>query len=78
MYRNKSHGFNKQGNNSIVMEFKKSTDLTNIELKQYITSLENEFEAIKAKMKVLCDELKEVETAYNEAQSEIKIRKTIF
>ena len=60
------------------MVYKKSSDLTNAELKQYISTLENEFEAIKAKIKVLCEELKQVENAYGEATNEINIRKTIF
>ena len=60
------------------MVYKKSSDLTNVELKQYISTLENEFEAIKAKIKVLCEELKQVENAYGEATNEINIRKTIF
>lgn len=60
------------------MERKKCTDLNNSEIREYVMSLENEYEAKKAKIKLMCEELIEIENAYNEAQNEIKIRKTVF
>lgn len=60
------------------MEVKNCSELTNAELKTYSMSLENEFEAVKAKIKVLCEQLEEIEKEYNIAQNEMKIRKTIF
>ena len=60
------------------MEQKNCADLSNAEIKEYIMSLENEFESKKAKVKEMCKELEEIEQAYNAAQTEIKIRKTIF
>ena len=41
-------------------------------------TLENEFEATKAKIRSLCEELEKIESAYNSAQNEIKLRKTVF
>lgn len=60
------------------MERKKCSDLNNSEIREYVMSLENEYEAKKAKIKLMCEELIEIENAYNEAQNEIKIRKTVF
>lgn len=60
------------------MEVKKCSELNNSELREYIMSLENEFEAKKAKLREMCEDLKEIEDAYNDAQTEISIRKTIF
>lgn len=60
------------------MEIKNCSELSNSEIKEYIMSLENEFEAVKAKIKVLCEELEKIEAAYNSAQNEIKLRKTVF
>lgn len=60
------------------MERKKCADLNNSEIREYIMSLENEYEAKKAKIKLMCEELIEIENAYNEAQNEMKIRKTVF
>ncbi len=60
------------------MEKKKCSDLNNSELKEYLLSVENEFNAKKAEIKILCDELAELETIYENIQSEMKIRTTIF
>lgn len=60
------------------MTEKNCSDLSNSEIKEYILTLENEFEAIKAKIKVLCGELEAIESAYDKAQNEIKMRKTVF
>ena len=60
------------------METKKCSELSNSEIKEYLLTLENEFEAKKAKLREICEELKEIENAYIDAQNEIKIRKTIF
>lgn len=60
------------------MEIKNCSELSNSEIKEYVMSLENEFEAIKAKIRSLCEELEKIESAYNSAQNEIKLRKTVF
>jgi hypothetical protein len=60
------------------MEKKNCSELSNTELKEYIMSLENEFEAEKAKITKMCEALKEIESAYLAAQNEINLRKTIF
>jgi len=60
------------------MEIKNCSELTNSEIKEYVMTLENEFEAIKAKIRLLCEDLEKIESAYNSAQNEIKLRKTIF
>lgn len=60
------------------MEVKNCSELNNMELKEYLISMENEFEAKKAKIKEICEELKEIETQYNKAQNEMKIRRTIY
>ena len=60
------------------MEIKNCSELSNSEIKEYIESLNNEFEATKAKIKDLCTKLTEIEHAYTAAQTEINIRRTIF
>lgn len=60
------------------METKDCSELTNSELKLYIQSLENEFSAIKAKIKLLCEDMEKIESQYELAQNEINLRKTIF
>lgn len=60
------------------MEVKNCSELNNMELKEYLISMENEFEAKKAKIKEICEELKEIEAQYNKAQNEMKIRRTIY
>lgn len=51
--------------------------LSNNELKLYKLSLENEFEAIKAKIKELERTLDELSAEYRKAENEEKIRRTI-
>lgn len=60
------------------MEIKNCSELSNSEIKEYVMTLENEFEATKAKIRLLCEELEKIESAYNSAQNEIKLRKTVF
>lgn len=60
------------------MEKKKCSELNNMELKEYSISIENEFEAKKAKLQELCEELADLEDVYNEIQNEMKIRRTIY
>lgn len=60
------------------MEKKNCADLSNAELKTYCMSLENEYEKVKADMRVLCKKMEELEAAYTNAQNEINLRKTIF
>lgn len=52
--------------------------MSNVEIKQYLLTLENEFEAKKAKVKEMCEELKEIEEEYIKAQNEMNLRKTVF
>ena len=60
------------------MEVKDCSELTNSELKLYIQSLEDEFSAVKAKIKSLCEDMEKIEAQYELAQNEINLRKTIF
>ena len=60
------------------MESRKCSDMSNVEIKQYLLTLENEFEAKKAKVKEMCEELKEIEEEYIKAQNEMNLRKTVF
>ena len=48
------------------MEFKNPSELSNSELKLYMLSMENEFEAIKAQIAKLCTSLEEVDNEYKE------------
>ena len=57
---------------------KNCSELSNSEIKEYIMTLENEFEATKAKIKVLCKELEAIESAFEKAQTEINLRKVVF
>lgn len=60
------------------MEPRKCSDMSNVEIKQYLLTLENEFEAKKAKVKEMCEELKDIEEEYIKAQNEMNLRKTVF
>lgn len=60
------------------MESRKCSDMSNVEIKQYLLTLENEFEAKKTKVKEMCEELKEIEEEYIKAQNEMNLRKTVF
>ena len=50
--------------------------LSNNELKLYKLALENEYEAIKAKINALEDELDRLDREYAKAENEEKIRRT--
>ena len=50
--------------------------LSNSELKLYKLTLENEYEAIKAKINALEDELDRIDREYAKAENEEKIRRT--
>lgn len=50
--------------------------LSNNELKLYKLALENEYEAIKAKINALEDELDRLDRQYAKAENEEKIRRT--
>lgn len=52
--------------------------LTNNELKLYKLSLENEYEAIKAKIVALEKELDALDVEYIKVENEEKIRRTAF
>jgi uncharacterized protein involved in exopolysaccharide biosynthesis len=60
------------------MEAKDTSKMSNSELKLYLTSLENKFEAKKAKLKEMCEELEDIQFEYSNAQNELKIRKNIY
>jgi len=53
-------------------------NLTNNELKLYKLSLENEYEAVKAKIMALEEELDKLDREYEKAENEEKIRRTAF
>lgn len=52
--------------------------MTNNELKLYKLSLENEYEAVKAKIAALEEKLDELDREYLKAENEEKIRRTAF
>ena len=60
------------------MEKKECSELTNAEIKEYVLTLENAFEAQKAKIKKECEVLQEIENEYNKALTEINTRRVIF
>jgi len=52
--------------------------MSNNELKLYKLALENEYEAIKAKITALEEQLDELDREYIKAENEEKIRRTSF
>lgn len=52
--------------------------MSNNELKLYKLALENEYEAIKAKISALEEELDKLDIEYTKAENEEKIRRTAF
>lgn len=52
--------------------------MSNNELKLYKLSLENEYEAVKAKIRALEGTLDDLDREYAKAESEEKIRRTAF
>ncbi len=52
--------------------------MSNNELKLYKLALENEYEAVKAKIAALEEQLDELDREYNKAENEEKIRRTAF
>jgi uncharacterized protein involved in exopolysaccharide biosynthesis len=57
---------------------KNCKNLSNNELKLYKLSLENEYEAIKAKIAALEEELDKLDREYEKAENEEKIRRTAY
>jgi hypothetical protein len=53
-------------------------NMSNNELKLYKLSLENEYEAVKAKIVKLEEELDKLDREYEKAENEEKIRRTAF
>ena len=53
-------------------------NMTNNELKLYKLALENEYEAVKAKIAGLEKQLDELDIEYAKAENEEKIRRTSF
>ena len=60
------------------MVVKDCKNMTNNELKLYKLSLENEYEALKAKISLLEEELDKLDREYIKAENEEKIRMNIF
>jgi hypothetical protein len=60
------------------MEKKDCTEMSNNDIKLYLSSLENLFIAKKKQIKELCDELVEIEQEYQHALNELNIRKTVY
>jgi ABC-type Zn uptake system ZnuABC Zn-binding protein ZnuA len=60
------------------MEKTDYSKLSNAEIKAKLIVLENEFEHYKAEIKKLCEKLEEIESEYNAANNEIRLRKTIY
>lgn len=60
------------------MEIKDCKEMSNNEIKLYISSLENLFEMKKSEIKKMCDDLVEIEEEYKKCQNELNIRKTIY
>lgn len=60
------------------MVAKDCKNMTNNELKLYKLSLENEYEALKAKIALLEEELDKLDREYIKAENEEKIRMNIF
>lgn len=52
--------------------------MSNNELKLYKLSLENEYEAVKAKIMTLEEQLDSLDREYEKAENEEKIRRTSF
>ena len=52
--------------------------MSNNELKLYKLALENEYEAVKAKISALEEQLDELDREYIKAENEEKIRRTNF
>lgn len=59
------------------MEKRDSSNLSNAELKLYIETLTNYFEAYKIKLKQICEEMGDIENEYLSAQRELEMRKNI-
>ena len=61
-----------------MMVPKDCKNMSNNELKLYKLALENEYEAIKAKIFALEEQLDELDREYNKAETEAKIRRRSF
>ena len=60
------------------MVAKDCKNMSNNELKLYKLSLENEYEAVKAKIAALEEQLDALDREYAKAENEEKIRRTAF
>lgn len=59
------------------MEFKNTKELSNSEIQLYMTTLENEYEVLKYKVKEQCDLLEKMGKEYNKAEEELKKRQRL-
>ena len=60
------------------MEKKDCKNMRNLEIKLYMETLNNEYEAKKNKIVGLCKEMEELEHWYKDAENELNIRKNIY
>ena len=60
------------------MEKKDYKDLSNADIRLSMETLKNEYEAKKAKVVALCEEMESLEAEYKKAEQELKIRKNII
>lgn len=60
------------------MDKKDCKGMSNAEIKLYIKSLNNEFEALKAKIVAITKQMESIEEAYNDANRELNIRKNVL
>lgn len=60
------------------MDKKDCKGMSNAEIRLYVESMKNEFEALKAKVVALTKQMEAIEAAYNDANRELNIRKNIL
>lgn len=60
------------------MEKKNCKDMSNVEIKLYMKSLNEEFEAKKSLINKICDEMDKIEDAYHSAEQELSIRTNLY
>lgn len=59
------------------MENKDLKSMSNSEIMKYKSSLEDEFDKIKAQITELCGQLEEMDSKYNEIEKELESRQNI-
>lgn len=61
-----------------MFEKKNAKDLSNTELKLYLKTLEDSFEAKKIELRAICEEMDAIEKEYLGAKHQLEIRRSIF